>query len=179
MAEEDAELHHQCIPRSSGTARVGSDDSSAHHSSTRRPKIRLRSRSHGLSDGSRGQDAPSLCGAGASARGHGVGAELVQNCIWGDLARRRSVDVALFLTGWSQMLASRACHGCSQASDLSRQSARQRHSGHLAFQWRLDPLLELAQRDLDFKSIDEGTQGKHGRTSSSSCIKRTTSTTST
>ena len=51
VAEEDAELHHQCIPRSSGTARVGSDDSSAHHSSTRRPKIRLRSRSHRSSDG--------------------------------------------------------------------------------------------------------------------------------
>ena len=45
VTEEDAELHHQCIARSSGTARVGSDDSSAHHSSTRRPKIRLRSRS--------------------------------------------------------------------------------------------------------------------------------------
>ena len=29
VAEEDAELHHQCIPRSSGTAREGSDDSSA------------------------------------------------------------------------------------------------------------------------------------------------------
>ena len=40
VAEEDAELHHQCIPRYSGTTRVGSDDSSAHHSSTRRPKIR-------------------------------------------------------------------------------------------------------------------------------------------
>ena len=39
VAEEDAELHHQCIPRSSGTARVGSNDSSAYHSSTRRPTI--------------------------------------------------------------------------------------------------------------------------------------------
>ena len=45
VAEEDAELHHQCIPRSSGTARVGSNDSSAHHSSTRRTTIPLRSRS--------------------------------------------------------------------------------------------------------------------------------------
>ena len=69
VAEEDAELHHQCIPGSSGTARVGSDDSSAHHSSTRRLKIRLRSRSHGSSDGSGGQDAPRLCGADASDRG--------------------------------------------------------------------------------------------------------------
>ena len=49
-AEVDAELHHQCIPGSSGTARVGSNDSSAHHSSTRRPTIRLRSGSHGSSD---------------------------------------------------------------------------------------------------------------------------------
>ena len=56
----------------------------------------------------------------------------------------------------SQMPASRACHGCSQASDLSRQGARQRQSGHLAFQWRLDPLLELPHWDLDFKSNDEG-----------------------
>ena len=68
VAKKDAELHHQCVPRSSGTARVGSDDSSAHHSSTRRPKIRLRSRSHGSSDGSRGQDALSLCGADACDR---------------------------------------------------------------------------------------------------------------
>ena len=30
VAEEDAELHHQCIPRSLGTARVVSNDSSAH-----------------------------------------------------------------------------------------------------------------------------------------------------
>ena len=54
------------------------------------------------------------------------------------------------------MLASRACHGYSQASDLSRQGAGQRQSGHLAFQWRLDPLLELPHRNLDFKSNDEG-----------------------
>ena len=52
VAKEDAELHRQCVPRSSGTARVGSEDSSAHNSSTRRPKIRFRSRSHGSSDGS-------------------------------------------------------------------------------------------------------------------------------
>ena len=64
--------------------------------------------------------------------------------------------MALFLTGWSQMPASRACHGCSQASDLSRQGARQRQRGHLAFQWRLDPLLGLPHWDLDFKSNDEG-----------------------
>ena len=64
--------------------------------------------------------------------------------------------MALFLTGWSQIPASRACHGCSQASDLSRQGARQRQSGHLAFQWRLDPFLELPHWDLDFKSNDKG-----------------------
>ena len=69
VAEEDAELHYQSIPRSLGTARVGGNDSSAHHSSTRRPTIRLRSRSHGSSDGPGGQDAPSLCGADASDRG--------------------------------------------------------------------------------------------------------------
>ena len=69
VAEEDAELHHQCIPRSSGSARVGSNDSSAHHFSTRRTTIRLRSRSHGPSDGPGGQDAPSLCCVDASDRG--------------------------------------------------------------------------------------------------------------
>ena len=57
---------------------------------------------------------------------------------------------------WSQMLASRACHGCSQASDLSRQGAGQRQSSHLVFQWRFDPLLELTHQKLDFKSNDEG-----------------------
>ena len=67
------------------------------------------------------------------------------------------------------MLASRACHACSQASDLSRQGARQRRSGHLAFQWRLDPLLELPHWDLDFKSNDEGPKASTDRTSSSSC----------
>ena len=54
------------------------------------------------------------------------------------------------------MPASRACHGCSQASDLSRQGAGQRQSGHLALQWRLDLLLELLHWDLVFKSNDEG-----------------------
>ena len=39
VAREDAELLRQCVPRSWETARVGSDNSSAHHSSTRRPKI--------------------------------------------------------------------------------------------------------------------------------------------
>ena len=59
------------------------------------------------------------------------------------------------------MLDSRACHGCSQASDHSRQ----RESGHLAFQWRLDPLFELTHRDLDFKSNDEGRKAStDGRT---------------
>ena len=33
------------------------------------------------------------------------------------------------------MPASRACHGCSQASDLSRQGARQRQSGHSSGGW--------------------------------------------
>ena len=51
VAEEDAELHHQCFRRSAGTARVGSNNSSAHHSSTRRTTIRLRSRSQRSSDG--------------------------------------------------------------------------------------------------------------------------------
>ena len=51
-----------------------------------------------------------------------------------------------------------ACHGCSQASEISRQGAGQRQSGHLAFQWRLDPLLELSHQNLDFKSNDEGSK---------------------
>ena len=57
--------------------------------------------------------------------------------------------MALFL----QMLASRACHGCSQASDLSRQGAGQRQSGHLAFQ---SILSWNSHRKLDFKRNDEG-----------------------
>ena len=69
VAEEDAELHHQCIPGSSGTARVGRNDSSAHHSPTRGTTVRLRSGSYRSSDGSGGQDASSLCGVDASDRG--------------------------------------------------------------------------------------------------------------
>ena len=69
VAEEDAELHHQCIPGSSGTARVGSNDSSARHSPTRRTTIRLRSGSYRLSDGPGEQDASSLCSVDASDRG--------------------------------------------------------------------------------------------------------------
>ena len=56
------------------------------------------------------------------------------------------------------MLASRACHGCSQTSDLSRQSARKRQSGHLAFQWWLDPLLELPHRILISRAMTKGTR---------------------
>ena len=89
---------------------------------------------------------------------HGVGAELIQNCIWGNLARRGPIDVALFLTGWSLMSASRACHGCPQTSDLSGQGAGQGQSGHLSFWWRLDPLLALPHWDLDFPSNDEGSK---------------------
>ena len=66
------------------------------------------------------------------------------------------VDVALFLTGWSQMPASRACHGCPQASDPSRQGARQRQSGRLAFQWRLDPLWELPTGILISRAMTKG-----------------------
>ena len=69
VAEEDAELHHQCIPGSSGTARVGRNDSTAHHLPTRGTTIRLRSGSYRSSDGSGGQDASSLCGVDASDRG--------------------------------------------------------------------------------------------------------------
>ena len=58
------------------------------------------------------------------------------------------------------MPASRACHGCSQASDLSRKGAMQRQSSHLAFQWRLDLVLELTHWDLDFKSNDEGPKAR-------------------
>ena len=60
------------------------------------------------------------------------------------------------------MPASRTCHRCSQAFDLSRQCAGQRQSGHLAFRRRLNPLLELTHWDLDFKSNDEGPKASTG-----------------
>ena len=69
LAEEDAELHHQCIPGSSGAAGVGRNDSSAHHSPTRGKTLWCRSGSYRSSDGSGGQDASSLCGIDASDRG--------------------------------------------------------------------------------------------------------------
>ena len=54
---------------SSGTAGVGRNDSSAHHSPARGTTIRLRSGSYRSSDGSGGQDASSPCGVDASDRG--------------------------------------------------------------------------------------------------------------
>ena len=54
-------------------------------------------------------------------------------------------QLALSPTRWSQMLASRACHGCSQASDLSRQGAG-------------DLLLELLHRKLISRAMTKDTR---------------------